>query len=326
MTDTHASAPKLAKYLRLARLDHMTKQIFILPGIVLALMLRGAPEGPVLVTVLLAVAAAIAIASANYVINEWLDRSFDAHHPEKSQRVAVQIVLDVWIVYGFYALLLVTGLALAALANTTVLILAAVFALAGLAYNVRPVRSKDRAIIDVLSESLNNPLRLAIGWAAIDPQTLPPVSLMLGFWFGGAFLMNSKRLAEYQFIVARSGQEVLARYRASFAYYTEGQLLNINLIYALLCSFCMAVFLVKYRIEYVLLFPLVTALFAEYQRLSLLEGSPARSPEKLFGARRLMLLTVATGGAFLLTSLIDIPVLERLTDQHFIEFAIRPTE
>ena len=313
-------------YLRLARFDHMTKQIFILPGIVLAWLLRGAPEAAALWAIPLGLGAAVAIASANYVINEWLDRAFDAHHPEKSQRAAVQKVLDPRRVYGLYAALLLLGLGLAALANATLLLLAALFAVAGLAYNVRPVRAKDRAYLDVLAESLNNPLRLAIGWAMIDPATLPPVSLLLGFWFGGAFLMNAKRLAEYRFIVATSGAEVLARYRRSFAVYDERRLSVANMVYALLCSFCMAVFLVKYRIEYVLLFPFVTALFAEYYRLALLMGSPARSPEKLFGARRLMLMSAATAVVFGLTSVIDLPGLERLAEQHFIDISGRVVE
>jgi hypothetical protein len=185
------------------------------------------------------------------------------------------------------------------------------------------VRAKDRAYVDVLAESLNNPIRLMLGWAMVDPASLPPVSLLLAFWFGGAFLMNAKRLAEYRFIVATSGHEVLARYRRSFAVYDETRLSVANLIHALLCGFCMAVFLVKYRIEYVLLFPFVTALFAEYYRISLLMGSAARAPERLFEARRLMLLTLATGLAFVVTSLVDVPALERLADQHFIELPAR---
>ena len=32
----------------------------------------------------------------------------------------------------------------------------------------------------------------------IDPTTLPPASLLLAYWFGGAFLMAAKRLAEYK--------------------------------------------------------------------------------------------------------------------------------
>jgi hypothetical protein len=35
----------------------------------------------------------------------------------------------------------------------------------GIFYNVRPMRTKDRAYLDVISESINNPLRLMIGWA-----------------------------------------------------------------------------------------------------------------------------------------------------------------
>ena len=37
---------------------------------------------------------------------------------------------------------------------------AAVLLLMGIAYNVPPLRTKDRPYLDVLSESVNNPLRL----------------------------------------------------------------------------------------------------------------------------------------------------------------------
>ena len=42
-----------------------------------------------------------------------------------------------------------------------------------------PVRTKDRAYLDVLSESVNDPLRLLMGWFAIIPDALPPSSLIL---------------------------------------------------------------------------------------------------------------------------------------------------
>ena len=38
----------------------------------------------------------------------------------------------------------------------------------GVLYNVRPFRTKDRIYLDVLSESINNPLRLMLGWAAVS--------------------------------------------------------------------------------------------------------------------------------------------------------------
>ena len=44
----------------------------------------------------------------------------------------------------------------------------------GLAYNVPPVRLKEWPYLDVLSESVNNPLRLALGWFALIPDRFPP--------------------------------------------------------------------------------------------------------------------------------------------------------
>lgn len=309
------------EYLRIARLDHMTKHVFILPGIALAVLLRGIGDTPLLSNLLLGFVAAIAVASANYVINEWLDRDFDAHHPEKSQRAAVQTALDPMIVYGFYAALVAVGIGFAAMVNTTFMVTAIAFVCAGVIYNVQPMRSKDRPYVDVLSESLNNPLRMMLGWAMVDPTTLPPASVLLAFWFGGAFLMNAKRLAEFRDITAEMGQARLALYRRSFAYYTEARLSVANQTYALLCAFFLAIFVAKYRIEYVLLFPFVTFLFAEYYAMALRPDSAARRPEKLFRETRLMGTAALIGVLFVVTTFVDIPLLDRLAEQHFIELS-----
>lgn len=324
MSTTDTSSPSKARaglreYLRIMRLDHMTKHVFILPGVILAVLLRGIGEAPIVFNLIAGFAAAVAVASANYVINEWLDRGFDAHHPEKSQRAAVQTELDPRVVYTLYAALLVAGLGLAALVNATFLVVAFVFVLAGAVYNVPPLRTKDRAYVDVMSESLNNPLRLTLGWAMVDPNTLPPASVLIAFWFAGAFLMNAKRLAEFRDIVSQLGQSRLALYRRSFAHYTETRLSVANLTYALLCALFLAVFVAKYRIEYVLLFPIVTYLFALYYALSLDFDSVARRPEKLFREPRLMTATLVLGLGFLVTTFVDIPMLERLAEQHFID-------
>lgn len=324
MSTTDTSSPAKARaglreYLRIMRLDHMTKHVFILPGVILAVLLRGIGEAPIVFNLIAGFAAAIAVASANYVINEWLDRDFDAHHPEKSQRAAVQTELEPRVVYTLYAALLGAGLGLAALVNATFLVVAFVFVLAGAVYNVPPLRTKDRAYVDVMSESLNNPLRLTLGWAMVDPNTLPPASVLIAFWFAGAFLMNAKRLAEFRDIVSQLGQSRLALYRRSFAHYTETRLSVANLTYALLCALFLAVFVAKYRIEYVLLFPIVTYLFGLYYALSLDFDSVARRPEKLFREPRLMAATLVLGLGFLVTTFVDIPMLERLAEQHFID-------
>ena len=82
-----ADSPSRQDYLRLARFDHATKHVFILPGIALALALRGAQNADPLYHIVLGFVCAATIASANYVINEWLDRDFDRHHPTNAHRL-----------------------------------------------------------------------------------------------------------------------------------------------------------------------------------------------------------------------------------------------
>lgn len=305
-------------YLQLARFDHVTKHVFILPGIALALLLRGPQNVNIAWHVVMGFVCAIAIASANYVINEWLDREYDKHHPAKSARTSVTVELKPGGVYGLWVLLLLIGFGTAMLASHTMLSVAVVFALQGVAYNVPPLRSKDRAFVDVVSESINNPLRLMIGWAMIDAWTLPPSSIVLAYWLGGAFLMAAKRLSEYREITASHGIDLLVRYRRSFAGYSEVSLFTSTFLYALSSVAMFSVFFVKYRVEYVLLLPFLCILFAVYMALSLPAGSVAQAPERLFTERGLMLAVVAFGAAFGVLTVVDLPFLEALSSQHYL--------
>jgi 4-hydroxybenzoate polyprenyltransferase len=308
----------LKDYLRLARFDHVTKHVFVLPGIALAAVLRGVQNQNVWLDIALGFVCVVCVASANYVINEWLDRDFDRHHPTKSARVSVQSPLQPVLVYGLWLTLAALGLGAAALSSFEMFLVACVFAGQGVVYNVPPIRSKDRAVLDVLSEAINNPLRLTIGWLMVDASTIPPASILIAYWMGGAFLMAAKRLSEYREITASHGKALLSRYRKSFANYTEMRLLASCFAYALFSIALFAVFMIKYRVEYVLVLPFLCLLFCVYLALSMKPASVAQAPERLFTHRRLMATSLLFVVVVVFCTVVDLPWLAYFTEEQFI--------
>lgn len=300
-----------ADYVAIARPDHWVKNIFMLPGAALALLVDSHSNFASLSALLLGIVSTCLVASANYTINEFLDGEFDRHHPTKSARPTAQGRIKAHLVCIQYAVLVVAGLGLASLLHPMFLIASVSLLVMGVLYNVKPVRTKDRAYVDVLSESINNPIRLVLGWAAISTIALPPSSLLISYWMGGAYLMAMKRFAEYRMIgdPARA-----ARYRKSFGVYTEQTLQLSAFFYALTCVFFLGIFLIKYKIEFILSFPFFALLFVWYQSIALRPGSKAINPEKMYQEPKFVGFVVFLVVLVLFLFLVDIPGLQYLTD------------
>ena len=110
---------KLKYYIAIARPEHWTKNVFILPGVILAEYFVSEPWSSFGWSFVLTLASACLISSANYTINEWLDAPYDRHHPVKKNRPAVRGGLKAKYVWLQYILLAVAGLGLAANSQTT---------------------------------------------------------------------------------------------------------------------------------------------------------------------------------------------------------------
>lgn len=309
-------------YISIARPAHWVKHVFIIPGVIFAYILTDQINTNAISLIILGFASACLIASANYVINEWLDAGYDKHHPLKCDRPAVEGRLSPVLVYIEYISLAAAGMFLAYLVGKIFFLTSVIFFISGVLYNVRPFRTKEKVFLDVLTEAFNNPIRLMLGWSMVSGTTIPPTSLLITYWFGGAFLMATKRFAEYRFIEKTSGSDKLAMYRRSFKYYTEALLLTSCLTYAILSSVFLGVFLVKYRAEFVLSIPLFAILFAYYLYLGLKEESTAQAPEMLYKEYGLLVVLGICIFSMVVLSFVDIPLVELLVNSEFSSITI----
>ena len=298
-------------YLKLMRVDHWIKNFFMIPGVIFAFAFEIIPNNLTITTneifaIIISFLALCFASSANYVMNEWLDRNFDAMHPFKNHRVSNVYTFSANLVWTLYFGNLVIVLIFMALLNNQVKFFLVLLLVMGFFYNVEPFRFKDKHYFDVISESINNPIRLAIGWYAIEPNIAVPISSFIGFWGIGIFLMALKRYAEMNLI---NDTELLSTYRKSFKRWNPQKLLVFSMVGALVASSFLGIFLIKYRVEYIMLFPMLIWIFAEYLKISLNLEPVAYAPELLMRKKRLILQVVTLGFLFLLLTFIDLPFL-----------------
>ena len=308
---TKAAAPTLVQrivaYASIARPDHWLKNVFMLIGVVLAFFYKPALfEGFEWAKLLLGFAATCLVASSNYVLNEILDAPTDANHPEKHNRPIPSGLVWLPLAYVEWLIVGATGFALAWMVNLPFLAVAVSLWIMGLIYNVRPIRSKELPYVDVLSESVNNPIRLILGWFVVSASTIPPVSLLVAYWMVGAFFMASKRFAEYRTIGDKTRA---AAYRKSFRHYDDNRLLVSMFFYASAAAMFLGIFIIRYHLELILSIPLIAGFFSMYLRVALKPDSAAQAPERLFRESGLMVYLVVCMVAFVLLMFVRVDAL-----------------
>lgn len=270
----------LSGHVQICRFDHWIKNVFIIPGLLLAISVN--PESlntHLAIPIVIGFLAAGLVASSNYVINEILDAPFDALHPTKKKRPTPSGRVNLPLGYAQWIVLMLMGLGLASLVSQSLVWVLLWLWVMGCIYNIRPIRAKDSPYIDVLVESINNPIRLMIGWYIVSPPETMPLSLLISYWMIGAYLMAIKRFAELREI----SKKISARmYRNSFKFYTEQNLLVSIMFYASSSMLFFGVFVMRYRLELIISFPLIAFIMAMYFNLAFKDDGVAQAPEKLW--------------------------------------------
>src|SRR5437867_3325303 len=104
--------PSLLGHIQIARADHWIKNVFVLPGIVVAIgidrdILTSILTWPIIVGLI----SVCLVSSSNYVINELLDASSDREHPVKWRRPVPSGRVSIPLAYLQWIVLMITAIA-----------------------------------------------------------------------------------------------------------------------------------------------------------------------------------------------------------------------
>jgi decaprenyl-phosphate phosphoribosyltransferase len=217
------------------------------------------------------------VSTANYIVNEITDAPFDAHHPQKKHRPLVAKEISVPVLLGVWALLTGAALGIAFFTYPPAFVLSlGALLLAGIVYNVPPLRLKDIPYLDSTMESANNPIRFLIGWYVLA-ATLPPLSLLAAWWAFGNFLMIGKRVAEKKFLTHAEA----SAYRLSLNRYSVGGLVGFMTANGLLFLAMFIMFTLRTGLRtFLYALPFIVFYLVIFMFKSIQDRDAAEEPEK----------------------------------------------
>jgi 4-hydroxybenzoate polyprenyltransferase len=299
--------PTFLGHVQIARLDHWFKNVFVLPGTVVALSADPSlATGELVWRLLVGLFAIGLVCSSNYTLNELLDAPYDRVHPTKWKRPVPSGRVNVPLAYAQWIALMAAGIAIGLTLSSFFALTIFVLWVMGCIYNIPPVRSKDLPYVDVLSEAVNNPLRMLAGWYLTGTAVIPSVSLLVSYWMIGCYFMAIKRYAEFRMI---ADAERSAAYRKSFRYYSERRLMVSIMFYGAHAMLFFGAFIMRYRLELILSFPLVALVMAIYLSLAFEHDSAVQRPEGLYREPNLMAAVVTCAVVMMVFLFVDVPIL-----------------
>jgi decaprenyl-phosphate phosphoribosyltransferase len=285
---------KSSHYIASLRLDRWPRSMAIIIGSAAVFLvhpeqLTGSFTFSLVLRVILAFLLTWMVSTANYIINEITDAPFDAFHPGKKHRPLVQNQISIKVLLAGWVLLALVALGLGhVLYSQDFVFSLGSLLLAGILYNVPPIRMKDVPYLDSTMESANNPIRFMIGWYVLA-EHLPPLSLLLAWWAFGNFLMVGKRVAEKKFLTAAES----SGYRISLNRYSANGLIFFMVSNALFFLAMFIIFALRLNLKtFLYALPLIVFYLVFFLVKSTQDRDAAEEPEKMLKNPYFALYTV----------------------------------
>ena len=160
--------------------------------------------------------------SSLYTINDYIDRDVDAKHAVKKNRAIPSGRVPANIAIGFAIALMIIAYAIAFSINFLLVICLIVMTINQLLYTLKPIYLKKRAVLDLISGSLINPLfRFYSGWvlfmSAFNAPLLP-IIFILGLQFGGYSLYRLSCRKHERELGYKSSAVVFGKALRNFSY------------------------------------------------------------------------------------------------------------
>jgi len=290
-------------YIKILRFDHWIKQIFVLPGFLFALYANKISLNfNVFFEIIISLLVISVASSCNYIINEFVDGPNDQYHPLKKRRPGAQNRLNFNYIILLYIFLSVLCLSISFyFFSKFFLSIIIIFLIMGVLYNIRPFRTKDVKYLDIISESVNNPIRFFLGYFAISAVnnfnffSTENIKITICYLTLGCFLMSCKRLSEKRYF---ANYKNIAKYRITIFKYSENQLLLQIFFYSIISLLLLSNILILINSNFLIFIFCAVLVYLEYFNLALNMSYSSQEPESLYKEKILMLMCTVSAISF----------------------------
>jgi len=168
-------------WLKLMRPKQWFKSFYIIFGSLPAIFLMPMKPDVIILFLSLGILNMILIQGVMYITNDIADLKADRLHPKKKNRPIASGKISVREALIFSLFLFSLALIIAFMLDFRIVIIDLALVLNNLLYSFKPIKFKDIKYVDILSASINFPLRVMVGWFLFEPYNQARLTFSYNF-------------------------------------------------------------------------------------------------------------------------------------------------